>query len=152
MDTLNNTSTNMNSGEKKNPVLVVVILAGILVLGVIGYKFLMGGYSANASSNPQGYGQTNTVTPSAPNTPTQTTSNEIAISNFAFNPGSLTVPVGTTVTWTNNDSVTHSVKSGTFSSPALAPGDTFQQTFNTAGTFKYSCSIHPSMTGTIIVQ
>jgi plastocyanin len=60
------------------------------------------------------------------------------------------------VTWTNNDSAQHTVTqdpagSG-FASGALTPGSTFENTFDTAGTFEYFCEIHPSMTGTVVVS
>lgn len=79
-------------------------------------------------------------------------SNSVLIQNYSFSPSTLTVKAGTTVTWTNKDSATHNLKSSTFSSPDLGTGDTFKFTFNTPGTFDYSCGIHPTMTGTIIVQ
>ena len=89
--------------------------------------------------------------------PSQSGSNEtqgstINISGFAFNPGTLTVKKGTKVTWTNKDSAAHTIKSDTFNSGDIAQGGTFQFTFNNAGTFNYTCGIHPSMMGKIIVQ
>jgi len=77
----------------------------------------------------------------------------VSIQNFAFSPATITVPVGTTVTWTNKDSVAHTVTSrnGTFDSGTLHQGDTFQFTFNSPGTYDYYCTIHPSMTGRVIV-
>jgi len=79
--------------------------------------------------------------------------NSVSIDNFAFNPSELTVSAGTTVTWTNNQQVTHTI---TFDDGSLnqqiASGATVQKTFSTAGTYTYHCSIHPSMKGTIIVQ
>lgn len=93
------------------------------------------------------------MTPSNINTGSQTVvPNSVSIQNFAFNPQTLTVKAGTTVIWTNSDSVTHSIKSSTFNSAGLGNGDTFKFIFNTPGTFDYSCGIHPAMTGTIIVQ
>ena len=79
-------------------------------------------------------------------------SNAVSIKNFAFNPATLTVSSGTTVTWMNNDSAPHQIKSDTFNSSALNQGEKFEFKFDTPGTFNYSCSIHPSMKGTIIVQ
>jgi plastocyanin len=66
----------------------------------------------------------------------------------------LTVSVGATVTWTNNDSVSHTVTSNDnlFNSGTLAKGATFQHTFNQKGTFAYHCSIHTSMTAKVIVE
>ena len=92
-----------------------------------------------------------TPTPSA--TPTSAQAN-VEISGFAFVPSTLTVAVGTTVTWTNNDSASHTVTSNDnlFNSGTLAKGATFSHTFNQKGTFQYHCSIHPSMTAKVIVE
>jgi len=78
----------------------------------------------------------------------------VAIVDFAFQPASLEVTAGTTVTWTNSGAATHTVTAdnGAFDSGRLAPGATFSQTFDTAGTFTYHCDIHPQMTGTIVVS
>jgi plastocyanin len=75
---------------------------------------------------------------------------------FGFVPQTLTVKVGTTVSWTNATSAPHTVTSDPGSAQAwdssrLAPGDVFTFTFTTAGTFAYHCSVHPSMHGTIVV-
>lgn len=79
--------------------------------------------------------------------------NEVWIQSMAFNPGNITVPVGTKITWTNKDAVTHNVTSTTnaFSSGSLVNGAAYSYTFSTAGTFPYTCTIHPSMTGTVTV-
>jgi 3',5'-cyclic-AMP phosphodiesterase len=80
--------------------------------------------------------------------------NEIFIDNFSFSPASITVPVGTKLTWTNKDDVPHNVVSneGSFSSKALDTDDKFSFTFEKAGTYDYYCSIHPRMTAKVIVQ
>lgn len=81
--------------------------------------------------------------------------NSIDISNFAFTPGELKLKVGDTVTWTNKDSVGHTVTSdsGTeLDSSLLSQSDTYQHTFNQAGTFDYHCTTHPYMKGKIIVE
>jgi plastocyanin len=92
-------------------------------------------------------------TPTPATTPTPAQAN-VEISGFAFVPSTLTVSVGTTVTWTNKDSVTHTVTSNDnlFNSGDLANGATFQHAFNQKGTFDYHCSIHTFMTGKIIVE
>jgi plastocyanin len=77
---------------------------------------------------------------------------QINIQNFAFNPAVITVGVGTTVTWTNEDQVAHQVASGSFNSVLLHNGESFSYKFTAAGTYDYHCLIHPSMTGKIIVQ
>lgn len=78
----------------------------------------------------------------------------VSIANFAFSPASVTVKVGQTVTWTNNDSVAHTVTSddGSFDSGQLSPGATFKHTFDKAGQYSYHCSVHPDMTGSVTVQ
>jgi plastocyanin len=78
----------------------------------------------------------------------------VSIANFAFQPASLQIAAGSTVTWTNADSTAHTVTSdsGAFDSGQLAPGATFNQTFMTPGTFTYHCQIHPFMTATIVVS
>jgi len=78
----------------------------------------------------------------------------ITIQNFAFAPASLTVKAGTTVTWTNNDSPTHSVKwaDGAAGSSPLTTGSSYTRTFATPGTYAYVCGIHASMHGTIVVN
>ena len=78
----------------------------------------------------------------------------IEIDNFKFGVVNLTVAAGTTVTWTNRDDVPHTVASATklFKSKPLDTGDTFSYTFKDAGTFEYYCSMHPRMTGKIVVK
>ena len=77
----------------------------------------------------------------------------IKIANFTFDPPTLTVKAGTTVTWVNADDIPHLVtdKDGKFHSSALDTNDKFSQTFSTAGTVEYFCAIHPKMTGKIVV-
>lgn len=80
---------------------------------------------------------------------------EISIKNFAFGPADITISVGETVRWTNDeDSIGHTTTSddGIWNSGMLNPGDTFEQTFTEPGTFTYFCSIHPSMTASITVN
>jgi plastocyanin len=78
----------------------------------------------------------------------------VSIVDFAFTPGTLTIPVGTTVTWTNKGAVNHTTTSdtGLWDSGLLAPGATFSFTFSSAGTFPYHCNVHFMMTGTIVVH
>jgi plastocyanin len=78
----------------------------------------------------------------------------VTIGNFTFKSPVLTVKPGTTVTWTNGDDIPHTVtsNSGLFKSKVLDTGDKFSFTFAKAGQFGYFCSLHPHMTGTIIVK
>lgn len=94
----------------------------------------------------------NTNTAASANTNTAT-SRSVTISGSAFSPATLTVTAGTTVTWTNNDSVSHTIADddGIFTSGTLSRGQTYSHTYSDAGTFPYHCGIHPSMTGTVVV-
>jgi len=79
----------------------------------------------------------------------------VKIDNFTFNAATITVPVGTTVTWVNQDDIPHTVVSDdktSFRSRVMDTDDKFSFTFNTAGTFGYFCSIHPHMTGKVVVK
>jgi len=78
---------------------------------------------------------------------------EVTIDNFSFAPANLTVPAGTTVTWTNRDDVPHTVASedGTFRSHALDTDEKFSYTFTKPGTYSYFCSVHPRMTAKVVV-
>ena len=77
----------------------------------------------------------------------------VTIQGFAFDPATLTVKVGTTVTWTNKDGRTHTITSndGLWDSGRVSDGATYVRVFDTAGSFSYHCTIHSSMKGTIVV-
>jgi plastocyanin len=79
---------------------------------------------------------------------------EIKIDNFSFGPQTLTVSVGTTVVWTNSDDIPHTVVStdGVFKSKVRDTDEKFSYTFTKAGTYSYFCSVHPKMTGKVVVQ
>ena len=79
---------------------------------------------------------------------------QVVVDNFSFTPSTAAVPVGTTVTWTNHDDIPHNVVSPEqkFKSPVLDTDETFSHTFDAAGTYKYYCSIHPRMTGQVVVR
>jgi plastocyanin len=92
----------------------------------------------------------------APRAPSADAANSAAIQidNFHYTPATLVVAPGTTVVWKNDDDSPHSVreKDGKFKSAALDTDDTFSQTFATPGEYQYFCSIHPYMTGKIVVK
>ena len=102
--------------------------------------------------------------PSMPNAPAGTsasvtapaapvTGDAVSIDNFAFVPATLTVRVGSTVTWTNHDEEPHTIAAsdGSFHSPGMGSRATYSHTFPTAGKFDYICSIHPFMHATVVV-
>jgi len=78
----------------------------------------------------------------------------VKIDNFVFGPDTLTVPVGATVTWTNKDDIPHTTVStdGVFKSKVMDTDEKFSYTFAKAGTYPYYCTIHPKMTGKVVVQ
>ena len=94
------------------------------------------------------------ATPTPPKTGGTPAANEVSIQGSAFSPASLTVPVNTTVKWTNLDSFTHTVTSDSplFNSGSIPGNGTYTFQFTAKGTYPYHCSIHALMTGTIIVQ
>ncbi|MGD0174622.1 MAG: cupredoxin domain-containing protein [Anaerolineales bacterium] len=100
-------------------------------------------------------GTTDTLPPAATNIPVPAGAGtvDIKIAGFAFDPANVTVKVGTTVRWTNQDSAVHSVTSdaGVWDSGSIAQGEMYTRVFDTVGTFAYHCGVHPSMKGTIIV-
>jgi plastocyanin len=116
-----------------------VSIAGLAVALVLG----IGAFGASQKS---------AVTSAQEKMPTM----EVKIDNFSFGPVTLTVPVGTTVTWTNRDDIPHTVVSTddpkAFKSKVLDTDEKFSFTFSKAGTYPYFCSIHPKMTGKVIVQ
>ncbi len=79
---------------------------------------------------------------------------EVKIDNFVFGPHTLTVSVGATVTWTNKDDIPHTTAStdGVFKSSVMDTDEKFSYTFAKAGTYSYYCTIHPKMTGKVVVQ
>lgn len=93
--------------------------------------------------------QTNTNTNGEQNKITEA---KVIMENFSFGPDTLKIKAGATVTWTNNDSAPHDVKSDLFASPKLAKGEFFSFKFEEVGTYDYICGIHPKMKGKIIVE
>ena len=86
--------------------------------------------------------------------PAQASSTTVNIDNFVFGPATVTVPVGATVTWVNRDDIPHTVVAvdKSFKSKVLDTDEKFSFTFAKAGTYDYFCSIHPHMTGKVVVK
>jgi plastocyanin len=78
----------------------------------------------------------------------------VQIAGFAFSPSTVTVAVGDAVSWTNTDAANHTATAdgGSFDTGAIGNGASTSVTFSTAGTFRYHCKIHPSMTATVVVR
>ena len=85
---------------------------------------------------------------------TATQASTVSIDNFTFGPQTLTVKAGTTVTWTNNDDIPHTVRAvdGSFHSKAMDTDDSYSFTFAKPGVYSYFCSVHPKMVGKVIVK
>ncbi len=118
----------------------------IVLVGIVGAALLLA--ACSSSSN----GGTATTTAGAPS-PSGGTS-DVSIKDFAFGPGELTVSVGDTITWTNDESgIPHTTTAddGLWDSATLKPDEKYSFTFTEAGTYTYFCSIHPSMRATITV-
>jgi plastocyanin len=80
---------------------------------------------------------------------------QVSMKDIKFDPSDVTIKTGETVTWTNDDSVGHDVTGDDFKSGdpgGLQNGDTFEHTFDTAGTFDYVCTVHPGMKGSVTVK
>jgi plastocyanin len=105
--------------------------------------------SCGGSSSSYGGGGTTACTAA---TATATTS--VSMRNVAFNPACILVAPGATVTWTNQDTMTHTVTAddGSYQSGNVVVGQAYTHQYVTAGTYPYHCSIHPGMVGTVIVQ
>jgi plastocyanin len=141
-----------NIKHMNKPTLIAIVIV-IVVIAAGGYYLYAGNKGPAYNTTPS---TTNTVnntsaTPPVVSNQPENLANSVSIKNFAFNPSPLTVKAGATVTWTNNDSAAHQIRSNIFNSVVLSPGDTFQFTFYNAGEYDYSCSIHPAMLGKIIV-
>jgi plastocyanin len=127
---------------RRPTVAVALALAAVLVIAV----FAAGCGGSGSSSTTAGVGTTTAGSAGG--------GAEVVMKNLAFDPASVTIKVGETVKWTNQDSATHTVvaDNGEFQSDNLAQGGTYTFTFSKAGTYPFHCSIHPSMKGTVIVQ
>lgn len=114
-------------------------ILGIAAIATVGFTFLAGARRIHAAGvveeSPKGV--------------------EVKIDNFSFTPMTVTVAVGTTVTWTNDDDVPHTIVSDDtkmFKSHALDTGEHFSYTFTKRGKYSYFCSVHPRMTAEVVVQ
>jgi plastocyanin len=124
------------------------VAAAMFTLFAIG---IVGSGCGKDSSNPTASYATTPAPAPVPATP-----NTVSMSGMTFSPATITVKVGTTVTWNNNDGIAHTSTSdtGVWDTGRLAPGATATTTFNTAGTYTYNCIYHAAMgmRGTVIVQ
>ena len=132
-------------------VLVHILLMGPMVV-------MLPGCDGRAEETVPGGGDTSANAPPGGDagTPASAEPKRISIDNFRFVPDTLTVPAGTTVTWTNHDDMPHTVtsvgKPKTLDSDALDTDDQFSHVFAAPGTYTYRCTVHPKMSGQVIVE
>lgn len=114
--------------------------------GMMGNGGMMGGYGPGSM---MGGGQQSPATQSTPVTGVT----QVTIQNFAYQPTNIQVPVGTTITWTNQDTAPHTVtfRNGMKESGLLKQGQSFSYKFTTPGTYAYYCAVHPNMAATVTV-
>jgi plastocyanin len=110
--------------------------------------------ACGSSSSSPSSSSTTTTTTSGPTAAVSIPNNARTLTTTAFGADPLTVAVGTTVTWTNNDTIAHNsvADGGMWNSGLINPTQSFAFKFTTAGTFTYKCTIHPGMVGTIVAQ
>lgn len=126
----------------KKSILLSVLMFGILVLSM--------GCTSNYNNGKAAKGQTGTTQQT-----TQAAGNEnnrVTIKDFKFDPATITINKGETVTWTNEDDADHTATGKSFDSGNMSKGKTFEFTFNEAGTFDYVCSYHSNMKGQVVVK
>ena len=118
---------------------------------VLMFAIACGGYSSPTPSSPT---PSPTPTPGGPSSSVAIPVGASALGNGAYAPDDLNVAVGTTVTWMNTDSISHTSTSDVngWNSGIVAPGGQFSFAFQAAGTFPYHCTIHPGMVGTVVVR
>jgi plastocyanin len=135
--------------------LIAVLVAVVVTIGAAAFALGRGVASDSGGSTTAGAAATTVAPqPGATTAPAAGAGTPVAIKDFAFAPQSVTVKVGSAVTWTNGDGFAHSVKSadGSFVSKDIEQGQSYSATFATPGTFAYICGIHNSMTGTVVVE
>jgi len=121
-------------------ILIILIVILIIIAGAIYFQQQPNIVQNNQNQPPKSEANTNSEVLN------------VTIQNFSFNPAEMSIKKGSTVTWTNQDAMPHRISGSGFQSNTLNKGQSFSFTFDTAGTFDYICSIHPSMKGRIIVQ
>ena len=121
-----------------------------LLLGCLALALVAAGCGGDDDDNGGGGGGGQQQAPAA-----TSGGGDVTMKDIKFNPSTVDVKVGDTVTWTNDDSVGHDVTGDGFKSGSaggIGGGTTFKHKFDKAGTFKYQCTVHPGMTGEVVVK
>jgi plastocyanin len=125
-----------------------IALVVVLVLMLAGAIYFAQRSDNNISS-------TNSDTTTSSGTDQEISGGSITMTNMLFTPSQITVQKGAAVTWTNSDTVVHTVVADLGNGPDsgdIAPGSSYSYTFTDTGSYQYHCSLHPSMRGTIVVK
>jgi plastocyanin len=122
-----------------------LLIGAIVLLTLLSISYSCTKSSTTDPNTSGGTGSKGVTTPGA---------NEVWIQGIAFDPSTITIITGTTITWTNKDAIGHSVTSdtGVFDSGIINASGTFSYTFDTAGTFPYHCKVHTTMTTSVVVK
>jgi plastocyanin len=137
-------------------IIVIVVIAAVALNNKNSNNNSTTPAPAPASSSNESSANNASNTNATPQSSQTNSPSSVSIANMTFSPGKIIIKKGTTVTWTNNDSIAHTVTAKTDkehgpNSGTLNPGKNYSFTFNDDGTFDYFCEIHPSMTGTVTV-
>lgn len=131
----------------KKPIILLVVAVVIIVAVIVGVMVSKNGNNGNSMSGMPGMSM-------GSNQAQAVATNSVKIHDYAFSPATITVKVGTKVTWTNTDQVDHTVTADSGTGPnsqLFGQGQTYSYTFTKAGTYSYHCMPHPYMNGTVIV-
>ena len=134
---------------KKTPVLIITAVVAVIV--IVAVIASMSGQKSSSSTQTNN----NTAPSMSASSSNAVAADKVDINNFMFGPADIKVKVGTTVTWTNHDTVRHNVVSDDGMMPdgkLIAKDETYSYTFTKAGTYKYHCSPHPYMHGSVTVE
>jgi len=152
----------INYLKRKSSLITVISLLSLFLSACGQTKVDSGGSSETKSTtaptaSPNSNMETSKTEPSpaaGKDLPIRSTPNQVIVENFSFQPGTLTVKAGTSVTWVNHDDVPHTVNDNDerFKSGTLDTDAKFSYKFTSPGTYNYFCSLHPRMTGQIIVK
>lgn len=148
----------MNKQKLSLGVFAVIGVATVILIGALVTKQKQVPTGGKGTATPGQTGQIPTSPPLPTKTPeeikiiSQIETKIVTIKNLKFEPETLTVKLHDQVAWKNEDTVDHKVKGDNWGNVPIGPGENFTQAFDKAGTYSYTCTLHPTMTGTIIVK
>ena len=138
---------------KKTP--LIIVAAAVVVIGLVAIIATTGKKDSTSTSSESSMSESTPKDSMASAPADAVATDKVEISNYKFGTGAIKVKVGTTVTWTNTDPVRHNVVADDGGMPngdLFGKGETYSYTFTKAGVFKYHCTPHPYMHGTVVVE